>query len=79
MSRVVKSFVSGHSCSGSAGLGPKPLVLPTTRKPLAFMHYTADGRVFSNAWAGSGWSAIGAITLMGGRTVPASVRRMNTR
>ena len=29
------------------GLGPKPLVVPTTRKPLAFIHDTADGLIYS--------------------------------
>ena len=44
-----------------AGLGPEPLCVPTTRKPLSFVHDTADGFIFSNVerrgrkWIGRHW------------------------
>jgi hypothetical protein len=30
------------------GLGPKPLCVPQTRKPLSFVHHTADGFIYSS-------------------------------
>lgn len=43
------------------GLGPKPLCVPKTRKPLSFVHDTADGFVYSKVerrgrnWIGRHW------------------------
>ena len=45
----------------SAGLRPKPLCVPTTRKPLSFTHDTADGFICSRVercgrkWAARHW------------------------
>jgi hypothetical protein len=44
-----------------AGLGPKPLCIPTAGKPLSFIHDTTDGLIHSNVerrgrkWIGRHW------------------------
>ena len=60
------------------GLGPEPLVLPTTRKPLSFMHDTADGLVFCKVERrGRKWLALHWGDQIDGTRECASVREAN--
>jgi hypothetical protein len=61
-----------------AGLGPKPLCLPSTRKPLSFVHDTADGFVYSKIERrGREWIARHWGDQLDGIRVCATVREAN--
>jgi hypothetical protein len=60
------------------GQGPKPLVVPSTRTPLCFVHDTADGMIYSKVerrgrkWMGRHWG-----DQLDGMRVCATVREAN--
>ncbi len=61
-----------------AGLGPKPLCVPKTRKPLSFVHDTADGFIHAKVERrGRKWMARHWGDQLDGMRVCASVREAN--
>jgi hypothetical protein len=61
-----------------AGVGPKPLCVPSTRKPLWFVHDTADGFVYSKVERrGRKWIARHWGDQLDGMRECASVREAN--